>query len=242
MVDYHAWVSRAMAFAENCKRLHGDVDIEIDVAPPITAREMESVAQRMSLGLPDPLRRFYVEGAQRCKCTYVTAPETGDVTSIFPYQSYLYGGARICDANEMPDYQRECEVWAEGFDEYFDERNANDSLLWHRSVPFMTVGNGDHVALDVGSSVSEPPVVYLCHDGEGCSTVIASSFDAFMETWEKLCYVGPAIWLLSDFLDPTTGLICSQTPKAEALRKMFQEAFETGVFGKKGDKDTGRMH
>ena len=64
-----------------------------------------------------------------------------------------------------------------------------------------------------------PPVVYLAHDDD--SIIIAPDFDTFLETWERLCCIGPSIWLLEEFINPETGFLDANTTKAVELRKLF---------------------
>jgi len=136
----------------------------------------------------------------------------------------------VCAAAALPEYLKEYMDWADSFDEYMGPTCAEDSKLWHRCVPFAPVGNGDHLGLDIGASDQAPPVAYLCHDGEGESRIIAPTFDNFLQTWEDLYYVGPAIWILHQFIDPVTGFLCSQSAGARELRQMFENAFRTGEF------------
>jgi hypothetical protein len=227
MISYHDWVLRTVAFAENCRRLSGDVSIDIEVRPPISADEIDLLASQMPLGLPTPLSRFFLEGASKCRCKYRSDPRFTDLSALFPYtQFYIYGGVDVLGADELADRQKECLGWADSFDEYGDSSSEADSRIWHCSVPFMPIGNGDYLACDVKKSLENPPIAYLSHDGDGESLVIAPNFDAFLDAWENVCYIAPDF--LSMFLDPATGFLTSDTPIAKKLRLMFQDAFATG--------------
>ncbi|MBL9167830.1 MAG: hypothetical protein JNN07_08835 [Verrucomicrobiales bacterium] len=59
-------------------------------------------------------------------------------------------------------------------------------------------------------------VVYLAHDSE--HQIIASSLTSFLNEWAKCNYVGPEIWIIEEFLDPSSGLMNGDLPSAERLR------------------------
>ena len=83
--------------------------------------------------------------------------------------------------------------------------------------------NGDYLALDLRAIETDPPVVYLNHDDE--SFLLSPDFVAFLSAWERLCYIGPEHWLLSEFagaggyLDPTAieRLSCEASSSADQI-------------------------
>ena len=101
--------------------------------------------------------------------------------------------------------------------------------LWCQSVPFIAVGNGDYLALDVTKGAGRLPVLYLCHDGDAedggdgrTAFEISPSFDQFLADWEALCYVGPEIWLLAPFFaDDGRGALHVEQPKATMWREII---------------------
>jgi hypothetical protein len=222
MFNIKEWLCRAVEFTEKCRQWPAGSIVECSVSPPITESEANQLSQQLALGLPPPLRRFFIEGARCCKCSSVSAHNSlPGLENVFPGRDYIYGGPRLCDAATLVRYQQECLEWADSFDEYMMETSADDSILWHSCVPFLAIGNGDHLGLDVATSREAPPVVYLCHDGDGGSGIIAPSFEEFLSAWEQICYVGPEIWLLQPFLDPLTNILTSDLSHGESIRHMF---------------------
>lgn len=55
------------------------------------------------------------------------------------------------------------------------EQSIDDyDKVWYRKLPFLEVGKGDFVAIDIGSDDAEP-VVYLSHDdGEGHGYILGT--------------------------------------------------------------------
>ncbi len=217
MVDYGDWVRCAQSFTSKLgTRLEGDWELESEVAAPMDEQSIINLERTLSRDLPLPLRGFFKQGSRCLECRYVWTP-TGTFVepmhNLFPNQGgYIYGGARFCDALDIPAMLEECRVLAEGFQEAPEQE-----AFWLNALPFAQIRNGDTLALDMRHPL-DPPVVYLAHDD---SQVIAPSFDAFLHAWGRLCYIGPEIWLLDEFLDAETGLMDSEADKAQKLRDLF---------------------
>ena len=135
------------------------------------------------------------------------------MNAIFSRNGYIYGGARLCDAQDLAELLEECRMAAEGFEEAPEQE-----AYWLNAFPFAWIRNGDKLGLDMRQK-ERPPVVYLAHDDD--SKVIAPDFGTFLETWERLCYIGPELWLLEEFINPETGFLDTNTAEAIELRKLF---------------------
>jgi hypothetical protein len=90
---------------------------------------------------------------------------------------------------------------------------------WLHSFPFARLENGDYLAIDLRDEGCRP-VMYLSHDDE--SRLLSPSFYEYLRTWERLCYVGPEIWMLEPFTDPMTGYLNPETENAKLLRQLFK--------------------
>ena len=218
MIDYAGWVHRAQSFIANTgNHLEGEWETDSKVAPPMREQEIVNLEQALSYALPPGLRAFFKYGSRCCNCRYVWTPAGAFVEpmhSLFPNQGgYIYGGARFCDALDIREMLEECRVLAEGFQEAPEQ-----AAFWLNALPFAWIRNGDMLALDMRQPL-DPPVSYLAHDDD--SQVVAPSFDAFLQAWESLCYIGPEIWLLDEFLDAETGLMDSKADNAQKLRDLF---------------------
>lgn len=245
--DYRGWVERAKLCAERARRLPGEVHIEADVSPPMGVKEVDSLAQTLPRGIPEPIRRFLTQGSADCHCRYWWDPfpnRTREMTtvapsenlvpfaSVFPRNNFIYGGADLCNpinrgiedlGKGIASVKRAgFKMLQTGCADLGDAMDSPDERkLFQESIPFLSVGNGDTLALNMARPDLGSPVVYLSHEGEGISCYLSPSFEDFLEQWELLCYVGPEIWLLSVFQDPKTGFISGQCDKAVHLREMF---------------------
>ncbi|MGC6564388.1 MAG: SMI1/KNR4 family protein [Akkermansiaceae bacterium] len=230
-MDYSKWVERAKGFIEDVRGLPGEMEVTIEVKPSMTRHEVDLLAKGLPLGLPNVIKDFLSQGSASCECNYVWEPDDSliaDFAEVIEDEDYLEGGATLCLGAELASLQemaKETATYFTGDDQ--ESRIGRD--LWGSAFPFVQVGNGDSLALLTSKNVENPPVVYLGIYG-GCE-VISPSFSEFLYHWERICYVGPEGWFLSEWRDPATGHIDSKLPKTTLLRRLMKlgEAYEFDV-------------
>jgi hypothetical protein len=230
MIDYSRWLSRAEAFVRGLDYLPGKWGVSIAVEPPLTASAADELGRTLPLGLPSPLYNLYTTGSASYRCTYHWSPDKAYlplVEQVFPHQYSLYGGARFISAAELPDRQASVRSWATEWDAPADAPPRPGWELWHQAIPFLAVGNGDYLALQVSNGTDKQPVLYLSHDAGGgdderTAFEISPSLEQFLADWETLCYVGPEIWLLGEFLaNEGKGLLQVNQPKTNLWREVM---------------------
>jgi hypothetical protein len=204
MSNYGDWMRRAAAFTERLRGLPGEVRVEAVVAPPLSDEAVAALARSCRLPIPDPLRRFWTQASEHCRCTYWwDAPERfhPQMAVAFPdwSLSHIWGGPEFEAAEDLVKLTDDLLDWETRDDFPLDAR------YWVHSLPIVPVGNGDYAGLYVRDDPVNPPVVYLCHDGCGASGIIAPNFDAFLVLWERLGYIG--LHFLRSFVNPRTGLV-----------------------------------
>lgn len=208
-IDYKSWVERAQNFTQRVSQLAARfdlVEIENVVAPLLSTEELGVLLSKIDDVVPLQLQQFWLTASRHCACRYVLEGE----------ENYS-GGANFFDAVELPQHISDCRRWAEGLE--FEE----DAAIWNRALPFIALNNGDYIALDATLNGNDPPVVYLAHDDE--PFVLAPSFTSFLQTWEKLCYIRPEIWILEPYLDDERQLT-SSAQSSQQLRDVFNSDIE----------------
>lgn len=137
----------------------------------------------------------------------------------------VWGGPELVPADEVVDLSHHFPSWAESM----RPQNPKDARLWDHSLPLVPVGDGDYVGLYVRDDLLDPPVVYLCHEGSGGSDILAANLNAFLDSWEKLCYVG--IDFVVNFCDPDTGWLAVDKYPAEleALQTLLRGQVRSGL-------------
>lgn len=222
---YASWIRRAESFVRRLNYLPGQWGISVAIEDPITTSQADELDKELPFGLPAPLRELYTEGAGRCKCNYRWKPNEEHlhlVRDVFEHELSFNGGPEFLPWTELLEAHGMHDWWG-GYDDSPPGIEAAALNVWRHSVPFISVGNGDHVALHVTDDARSMPVVYLCHDdSDNPVTRISSSFDQFLSDWEKLCYVGPEIWLLSTFLsDGAQGELNVEQEKSRKWREVM---------------------
>lgn len=234
MLDYAEWLQRALRFLERLRRLPNTVDysvkgsdipgtlkLEIAVAPPLSEQEVQDLSRTCRLPIPNPLKRFWIQASGHCHGTYWwdTPPDFEEQIAIaFPYWSsaHIWGGPHFESAAEIVRLADGFVSWAD----LFRKHSPEDAPFWQHSLPFVP-GDGDYIGLYLEHDSDDPPVVYLCHDGGGNSTIIAPTLDEFLMRWEEIGYLG--IHFLSSFFHERTGLLEPSVfpSKLEAVRSLW---------------------
>ena len=216
--DYGAWVARAQAFTDGLQSLPDAEVHACAVAPAARDAELDAVERAVGRTLPSSLRAFFARGAAALDCRYTFEPDgqaLEGLRELLPYETGVYGGARIGPASELPDWSRSVGEWAE--DTWVAE-SPDQKRVWESALPFAALDNGDYLALDLRSDEADPPVVYLNHDDE--SSIITGTFEGFLGAWERLCYLGPEHWLLLEFAVPG-GHLDPDSERAARLRLLL---------------------
>ena len=103
-MDYRAWTDSVRSFSEALRKLPGEIDVTIEIEPPLTESAFEPIAEKWSSGLPDALRQLWTEGSSRVNCPYVWTPPPNErplLDQIFEYNNYIYGGVRFEAADQI---------------------------------------------------------------------------------------------------------------------------------------------
>jgi hypothetical protein len=108
--------------------------------------------------------------------------------------------------------------WAEGMSPEYPK----DARIWEHSLPLIHILNGDYVGLYVRDDLTDPPVVYMCHEACGVSDILAANLDDFLQGWEKLCYI--SMDFLVNFRDSESGRLAvdSHPVQVEALQALLR--------------------
>lgn len=212
MFDYLEWVQRAAKFNRELKKTKSQASEfwqETSVASPLSAAGLKRLQKKIDCRIPLALEEFYTKGSAACACRYyweVKGKARREIEKLFYGNDAIYGGAQLCSATELPE---EFKLHREFAHLYYQPETA---------LPFCHIENGDTLALDLSTASENPPVFYLCLSGD--NNVIAESFTEFLDTWEKLFYIGPEFWLLDVFRN-RKGLLTAKSKKAQQLRALF---------------------
>jgi hypothetical protein len=217
-VDYAGWAARAVAFTVGVGRLPGGEVRAAAAAAPAAEGDMKAVERALGVTIPASLRELFTRGSAGVECAYVLEPDgqaLDRLRALLPEQTRIYGGARLGPASALRELSRSSREWAE---ETWVAEDPDQRIIWESALPFASLENGDYLALDLRDGAVEPPVVYLNHDDE--SVVLGATLGAFLDAWERLCYLGPEHWLLQPFIG-TDGYLDPASDRAAQLRGLF---------------------
>jgi hypothetical protein len=223
MIDVKGWINRARAFTQSLEQLPGETILELSISPASDDPVMDNSSREWRVDLPDQIGNFLLKGSADCRFHYVWTPPVTparELKEVFPDQSYIYGGGSVCKLADFKNSQDACAWWFLGGK--LDGKGLERLVPWLSSFPFLPTENGDYLALDVETNWESPPVLYLNHECTDDIQQVAATFEHFLTEWEKLCYIGPEIWMLDLFRDPISGHLDGDSQKAEALRRLFR--------------------
>ena len=197
----HEWLQRVSSFFEQLEsRAPGSVQ-QTDHADPLERSAIVDLSSGFEHPIPEPLIQFYTTVASTTKFRY------------FVNEPYVYGGPCFFPPHEFEYGFDYCRQWGEPIAEDAPECGE----LWLNSLVFAVIDNGDALGFDMRVTPDNPPVVYLDHEGES-HRPLAENFWDFLHRWERLCYAGPEIWMLEDYIHPETGLLDFNCDAAIQLR------------------------
>lgn len=215
-----AWVDGLKRFiAESNARLGPGFVGEVKIREPLTKAKFESLQKRLPVALPESVREFLCEGAGGCHIEYewvLTPAEREQALEAGLNERTLYGEVDLCDARRFGKWVRSCKAWANDtwVGDYEEEREH-----WENSIPVAAMLTGDYLAVQP-TGEPDPPVVYLSHDSG--SEAIAPSFSGFLQTWARLCYIGPDMCFLEPFIDSASRYLTPEGEHARKLRQLFR--------------------
>jgi len=227
--DWLPWLQRAERFVRRTCDLPGRWCMTIAIEPPLDSANAARLDRVLPHGLPELLRDFYLTASACADCSFSWSPDElrlAALAEVLPHQRSIYAGPKICSAAKLEEEQQGLMGWAEIFDEMGGHGPATAQVL-RDSVPFIPIGNGDQLVLQVKPSPDRPRVIYISHetdvDTESPVIPISESGEQFMADWERIAYLGPEIWLLNSFVqDSSTGLLDSGSPLASRWRAFLK--------------------
>jgi SMI1 / KNR4 family (SUKH-1) len=216
--DCRAWVSRAHAFTIGIRSVPAVTVRSTAVSTGATDSDLRRVEHTVGAALPATLQALFVHGSAALDCAYVFEPDGNALerlTSVLPEETRIFGGARFGPVSDLGDYARALRAWAT--DTWVSD-TPEQRVMWESAFPFLSLDNGDFLALDTRAHVDDPSVVYLCHDDD--SFALAPNLWGFLSVWERLCYIGPEHWLLRPFMDEK-GHLDADSTRAAQLRQLL---------------------
>lgn len=105
VLDYADWLRRAERFVRATSILPGQWSMHVAIAPPLNAAEAEALGRNLPVGLPQPLRDFYMTASAGPVCTFswIAPPkQLRQRGSKISGDFGVSGGVELCTAATWP--------------------------------------------------------------------------------------------------------------------------------------------
>lgn len=212
------WAGRALKFNARLAVLGGELELRSEVSPPRSKAKRKQLEKELVRPIPAPLREILAQtDGIHARWVWTPAHPVPEMRSLFS-ATYLYGGGSLFVADSFAESLRDCQ---ESVEDSCLADSEEDAAWWKTSFPFLRMNNGDYLALS-----ADCQVVYLSHDDE--SKPIARNLQEFLAAWEKVCYVGPEIWMLKPFLDAKSGFLKVGRVQQQQVAQIFKRSVQKG--------------
>lgn len=180
--------------------------------PPASDTEVVAMEGQLGFRLPESYLRVVTSVSRRVSFFW-SAP--GRYKFEEPFYR-IFGGELDWSLSQLPDRLEEHQLVIE---ELFPDPDNPYDAVWHNKFPFMAVGNGDSLAIELeGKSAGR--VVYLSNgQGEGHGFTMAPSFEELLVRWIPLACPGGEEWQWLPFHSAEAGGI---DPTSEVARQWIQ--------------------
>lgn len=192
-------VQRMQGFLTRFEEL-GCRTLPLTVAPPATEDEVVAVEVTLGYHLPEDLRQFFLTSSSGIEFWWNSYDEHTDILSL-PGEL-----AEICSGELRFSLERLAAIddMRDDLADLYDDPDDPYAEVFLRKLAFMTVGNGDLLAIDLNED-HPGAVVYLTHDGESMhGYVLGESFISFLDAYTQLACPGPEWWVQELFTNEQT--------------------------------------
>ena len=97
-MDYAEWVRHVSAFAESLHGIPGEIDVNIQIDPPLDDASISALSDNWAGKIPQSLQSLWREGSGRVNCDYVWTPSADELPrleEVFEGEDAIYGGPRF---------------------------------------------------------------------------------------------------------------------------------------------------
>jgi len=183
-------------------------------APPAIESEIAAVEAALNLSLPASLRDVLASVSAHVEFRWF-AP-TG--THFPPPFRSIFSGDLHWSCELLRRFNADKDEWIK---EAFGNPADPYDRVWHDTLAFQEVGNGDYLALDLRPD-THGRVVYLSHDdGKGHGQVLADSFGDLIGRWVPLACPGAEDWQWLPFTSSADPRIDPLSQDAGAWRRLL---------------------
>lgn len=178
----------------------GCATLPLTVQPPATEEEIASVEAELGYRLPEDLRTVFLTMTAGIEFWWNAYDEEKEILSLPGELVEICSGELRFSLQSLAEIDDMRDDLADLCNDLSDPYDA----VFHNKLAFMSVGNGDLLAIDLHED-NRGAVVYLTHDGESLhGYVLGESFTSFLDRYIRLACPGPEWWVLELFTNEQT--------------------------------------
>lgn len=185
------------------------------IGKPISKEELASLQKKIGEPLPSDFSKVLVEFSAKVSFSWDIGES--EIIDNLPVEFQDCRGcySDLWDAKTLPQLAAEARKLRDCGIPYFE-------AAYKGRLPFIAVGNGDHIAFDMRGGLSNCPVVYLSHDNPTINNkVLGKSFTEFLMHWSCLGCLGPDFPYFETFYDKKKKRLACERKQADRWRKLL---------------------
>jgi hypothetical protein len=196
-------------FLVRIEELGGDIS-ELEIGEVCGENEISELEKNLPFPLPDDLKKFVCEVGASVSFDW----QLPDEVELPEELEGIFGGEFNFDLFKIPEVEESRMDWVK---DCFPNSEDSYDKIWHETIAFHYVGNGDLLAFNQKGNV-----VYLSHDdGEGHGVVMAPSFTELIKRSFPLGFPGPEDWQWLPFYNSEKGVLDPECENASLWKQII---------------------
>ena len=214
-VDYRILSHRIANIIEQIHAIGGDVSqVKIEVAA--SPQQIAQCENQLGCKLPESFKQVLVAFSSALYFRWVFPDDfqlVGELDGIF-------SGMLHWDLGLLKEINDNKNAW---ITKVFSDPENDYDKIWHHTLAFYEVGNGDFIAFDLVENSSDACVIYLSHDdGQGHGYKLADNFIDFLEKWSSVAFVGGEDWQWLSFTSNAQSGLLPESQCAKSFRSLLK--------------------
>lgn len=209
-MDYELLKERVARISARIQEIGGEVQ-EVVIGEPALLEKIIQTEEQLGVKLPESFRKVLLEFSGDFSLRWFL-PDDMEQPNEF---RGIFCGTPHWSLERFPQLEQGKMEW---IDNVFPNEQDEYDVVWHNTLAFCEVPNGDYLAFDMNTG-NDASIVYLSHDdGEGHGYKIANNFIELLENWSRVAFVGCEDWQWLPFTTSSKSGINADGDAAKRLR------------------------
>ncbi|MFJ5765968.1 SMI1/KNR4 family protein [Lysinibacillus sp. NPDC093210] len=214
-MDYRMLEHRIANIVERMHAIGGDVS-QVKIEAAASSQQIAQCENQLGCKLPKSFKKVLLEFSSALYLRWVFPDDfqlDGELDGIF-------SGMLHWDLGLLKEINDNKNAW---ITKVFSDPENDYDKVWHYTLAFYEVGNGDYIAFDLVENSLDACVIYLSHDdGEGHGYKLADNFIDFLETWSRIAFVGGEDWQWVAFTANAQSGLLPESQCAKSFRSLLK--------------------